>query len=96
MKFKFDISGLKKLEQKVNKLENLKYSDFITSSFLQRCSNFSSFDELLDNSGLNIRTQQQFDVRPRKEFDEYIRKVTFYNSFYDLEKAAYSEFIKKL
>jgi hypothetical protein len=102
---RIDIKGLKEIERKLNNLSNraqsidgkdqIPFDELFTNSFISRCSEYSSVEELFSASGFKIDTQEDFEVIPDKEWDEFIRKNTIYANWDEMLQAAGADWVSR-
>lgn len=101
----FKITGLKEIERKLDDLSrrakeidgtnDVPIDELLSVSFLSLCSKFSSAQEMFEASGYKIETQEDFNVIPDKEWDEFIKNNTEYTSWEEMLHAASAVWIKK-
>lgn len=99
------IKGLNELSNKLQKMQKaaqelggtheVKMSDIFPAAFMHRYTQFDNFDELLDKSGFKADTQEDFRTIPDNGFDEYICKVTSFDSWKAMLDAGTKEYVMK-
>lgn len=98
MSFKSDTSGLDKLKDNMEKLSGqseVKLVDLFDSEFMTKCSSYSSFEELVDDSGFKVESAEDFAAIPDDEWDAFINKSTSYSSWEEMQKDAAASYAKK-
>lgn len=93
----FKITGLDKLQKKLNDLQRkaeelhgeheISFSELFNSSFMQRYTNFTSFEALIEASGFKVET-------PDDDWDKHIAKTTKFSNWQEMINAARSEWAK--
>jgi hypothetical protein len=93
--FKFDDSGLRKLEKNVEKLsskDQVNLEEMFTNSFMSRHTNFESFNEFLEKSGL--QSSEEFVGHIETEgFNNFVEKETSFENWDDMQESAFHAFI---
>jgi hypothetical protein len=102
---KFEIDGLDDLTKDFQKLaqrakylagdSEVPFNTLFTQSFMAKHTPYESIDEFLDNSGLDISSNDDFDNIPQEKLDEYVKKVSDFNSWEEMFGAASDEYIFK-
>ena len=91
---------LKQLQKNAKKLSNTKqvsFKELFPNSFMKKYTSFSSMEELLDKSGFDVKSTEDFKAIPEDLFDKYISSNTKFKSWEEmLEKATSQYSIKKL
>lgn len=87
----FQIKGLDNLEKKLGKLaknaakldgqHNVPVAELLTPAFISQHTQFASADELFEQSGFKIESQEDFSAIPDEDWDKYIRSVSNLNSW---------------
>ncbi|WP_286978240.1 hypothetical protein [Pseudomonas sp.] len=93
MKVKSDLSGLKKLQENMEKLQGTRevpLSEVINAKFVSSHSRFSDFDNLLAEIG--VTTKEQFEALPDEEFDAFIAANTDFEGWLDMQQQAMSAY----
>jgi len=94
MKVTSDLSGLKKLQQNMEKLQGsheVSLAEIITDDFVSSHSKYAGFDELLADIG--VTTKEEFIALPDEKFDAFLAANTEFESWVDMQKqgaAAYA------
>ncbi|MGG3652603.1 hypothetical protein ABES36_14360 [Bacillus pseudomycoides] len=103
----FKIKGLKEFQKQLNNMEkaakelqgtnNVPFSVLFNNEFMTKYTNYSTFDELLNNSGFKVETEEDFKNIPDLEWDQYIKQVTVFENWDNmLSKAGKIYATKKL
>lgn len=93
MKFDFEIKGLDKLLKEMKKLERkVKLTELLTDSFIRNNSNYSSLQNMVDSFSGEIDSEKGFES---KEWDEFVRTQSKFNSWEEMLQAAHDEWVKK-
>lgn len=98
----FKMDGLDKLQRKLSDLAKLDktkvpLTEFLTPSFVQRYTKFSTAEELFDASGFEVTNAEDFKKITDADWDSFISKVSNFQSWDAmLSKAAELWFQKKL
>lgn len=99
------IKGLNELSNKLQKIQKaaqeldgtheVKMSELFPMTFMQRYTQFVSFDELLEKSGFKVDTQEDFKAIPDDEFDAYICEVTRFDNWKAMLDMGTKEYVTK-
>lgn len=100
MKITFDNSDFEKFQNHIERLDRelqntsdiVPFSEIITDSFIRKCSDFSSLDELLDAGGFNVNSHEDLEAITDAELDSHISKVTTFNNWDELLGTAVDEY----
>lgn len=91
---------LKQLQKNAKKLSNTKqvsFKELFPNSFMKKYTSFSSMEELLDKSGFDVKSTEDFKAIPADLLDKYIASNTKFKSWEEmLEKATSQYAMKKL
>ncbi|MGD9637515.1 MAG: hypothetical protein AB7U85_00475 [Alphaproteobacteria bacterium] len=100
-----NIKGLKEFQKKLEQLEenaksldgqhNIAIAELLTPEFVCHHTQFSSVDELFENSGFQIENSDDFAAIPDKEWDTYIRSVSSFSDWHTMLSKASEEWAKK-
>lgn len=86
-----------KLQKNIEELSKkaVSFNELFTTDFLNKCSSFNNIDDLISNSPFNIKTKEDFlNIISNEEWDSYIKSVTIFNSWKDMQLAASNSFVK--
>ena len=92
------VRNLKDLERRVRALDGehkVPLTELYSNNFVRRVSNFSSFEELLQAGGYDIKSEADFTAIPDDEWDEHVRANTRFDSWRDMKEEASSEWTAK-
>lgn len=92
MSIKSFTEKFEKLSKELEK-EPTPINKLLTKSFMEKYTDFSSFDELLENSNFTVNTNTDFENLPKEEFDNYIDSVTKFSSWSEMIKKAGSLYV---
>lgn len=98
------MTGFKELENKLNQMQKsaeeldgstVALNDLFTKSFMNKYTNYSSFDELLESGNFIVNSQEDFDNIPDSELDLHISQNTKFNTFQDMLDEAGADYALK-
>ncbi|WP_324737985.1 hypothetical protein VOI46_09520 [Pseudoalteromonas sp. CuT4-3] len=95
---KTDMSGLNKLQKNLSelgKLNTIAIGDVMTNEFISRYSSYSSLDELVDASGFDVNTAEDFKAIPDDEWEAFIVGNTSFSSWKEMQHKSHEEFVHK-
>jgi len=104
----FKISGLKKsinyLEDTIKKMakelegeHSISNDILFDSQFIKKYTNFISWDEMLDKSSFQIKSQEDFDkIQDEDEWSIYVDNNTKFNNWGEMINMGEKEFFSKL
>ena len=75
-KLKRKLEDLGRRAQELDGEQVVSFAELFPSEFIREHTTLGSMQELMDESGFKIETQEDFKAIPADEWDEYIRKVT--------------------
>jgi len=105
-----DIKGIKELEdkltnmaEKAEELEGTKkvsFDELFNKDFMIRHTDYAKFDDFVIQSklvpdGTTTLTEEIFTAIPDDDFDEYISKITKFDSWEHMKQIAVEEYYKK-
>lgn len=96
------IKGLDELQNKLQKMsDGLKeiegshpMGDIITDTFIKMYTKFNSLQELMDNSGFKIESQDDFKSIPDDDWDKYIASVSKFRNWKEMLDSAMEQYAK--
>ncbi len=91
--------NLNKLTENLRGLEakkEMKLADLMDADFIKANSEYSSLDELVLASGYKVESEEDFGDIPDAEWDVFIEGNTKFESWEDMQRAAFIEHTKKL
>lgn len=71
------------------------FSELFTESFMQKCSSFSSLDDLLRAGNFIVESNEDFDSIPEDALDAHISSVTCFRTWEEMLEAASSEYVSR-
>jgi hypothetical protein len=102
---KFDNSGFNELERKLKKMEqsaqaiegtnSVPFTELFPDGFMKKFTTFTSIENMLNESPFTIQTDEDFAAIDDSEWDEYIRKVTKFHSWEQMQEEAALEWTAK-
>lgn len=90
--------NLRKLQEKAEKIGGTRIvpiDELLTPTFVSRFTDFNNFQELVDASGFQVNSQEDFDSIPDEEWDAYIAKNSLFSSWEDMLNTAFAEQVKQ-
>ncbi len=93
MKFKMDLSGLKRLQRNARAFHGthqVKLVDLFDGAFMRSNTRFSSLQQMVDESGI-----EDFAAASDPDKDAMVRKLTRFTSWQEFLNAATVEYAKK-
>lgn len=93
MKFKIDISGLKRLQRNAQALSGthqIKLTELFDGPFMRSKTRFSSFEQMVTESGI-----EDFGAATDIDKDEMIRKLTQFSTWQEFLNTAGAEYAKR-
>ncbi|RCX11256.1 hypothetical protein DFR58_12629 [Anaerobacterium chartisolvens] len=83
----------RKIQEDLNGL--LPLNELMDEAFMQSSSRFKSFDDMLDNCGYKVETEQDFIDIPEAEWDLFIKNNTSFNGWAEMQQKAADEYTYK-
>lgn len=94
-----DLKGLKKISKNIKKLEGentINLNELFSSDFLIENSCFSSFDEMIEEFGINFENQEDFNnISESEEWENFIVSNTNFGSYEEMLNKAVNDFVIK-
>jgi hypothetical protein len=101
----FKITGLKEFQQKLEDLERkaevlhgeheVPFSELFNSYFMQKYTNFSTLEELIEAGGFKVDSEEDFKAIPDQEWGVHIAKTTKFANWQEMMEKAGAEWAKK-
>ncbi|WP_323737505.1 hypothetical protein PXD04_11350 (plasmid) [Methanosphaera sp. ISO3-F5] len=91
---------MKKLDKIIKNLGKLEgthefsLSEILSDKFIVENTKFSSFDDLVEQSGLEFNVETYEELYNNKELNEFISLNTKFNSLFGMVEVASTEFMK--
>ena len=101
-KTKFEMKGLEELSKNLDKitkkLESLKeqevsFSELFPSSFMMKYTQFRTIKEMVEKSPFKIESEEDFRNIPDKEWDNYVKEKTSFQSWDEMINKAEIEYL---
>lgn len=99
------ITGFDALQKRLNDLQHrvkdldgdrfLPISELLTEAFLSKHTRFSRVEDIFDNSGFKVESQEDLAAIPDDKWDEYIRSVSDFADWKSMLSAATQEWAAK-
>lgn len=86
----YEDSGLRRLQENLRGLSNTQQvplTELLSPEFMRQHTHFVSFDAMLDASPFAV-TADDFQAIPDDDWDAYVRKVTPFGSWENMQKEA--------
>lgn len=77
-------------------ISDIPFSELLNDLFIQRCSKFYSFDDLVFNYNFKIKSKGAFLALPKADLDKYIYYFTSYNTWDEMFNDAVKAYYEKL
>src|SRR5690554_2495748 len=102
MKAKFDFSEVEKAFDKFKKnakeIEegiSVSFDELFKSSFMERYTDSSTFDEFLSAGGFVVNSQENFERIPEEQMDSHVQKHTRFDKWEDMLGKATELYVAK-
>lgn len=79
----------------LSRTTNVSFDDLFTPSFMDKYTNFSSFEGLLTAGGFIVQSQEDFEAIPEDVFDVHISKHTKFKNWKEMLGKAGEEYIAR-
>jgi len=89
------LDDMKKKAEKLNGEHSVPLDELLDSSFMRQHTSYTSFDELLQDGGYSVESQEDFESIPDDEFDRHVQKHTSFNDWQEMREAAAGDWLKK-
>lgn len=105
--FKFEMEGMDKLQKQLKDMEraakslekgeSVQFDDLFNQVFMEKYTQFSSFDDFLKAGGFVVESQEEFEAIPDQDMNDHVSKTTNFRSWEEMFHAAGEKyFIKRL
>lgn len=87
----FDDRGLRRLQENLEELSdthNVPFPELFSREFMQEHTDYQSFEAMLDASPFDVTTAEEFKAIPDDDWELFIRKVTRFDSWLEMQKEA--------
>lgn len=92
------INSLKDLQNRAQRLEDthsVPVAELLTPQFMQRFTDFATFDAMVMASGFKAGTQAEFEAIPDHQWNAFISKSTRFPDWQSMLNEAGAEWAKK-
>ena len=89
---------LKKLSQRLEELDGthtIPFDELFPDSFMTANTKFASIQEMLDKSGFEVATREDFAAIPDDDWDRYVRANTTFESWSAMQGSAVQAWTSK-
>jgi hypothetical protein len=103
--FEFKMEGFDELEKRLDELhdqadqirgtQEVPLDELLNPGFLAKYSRFLSYDEMFEESGIRLKSQDDFANLPDGELDKVIQQNTTFATWQDMVSAAAVEWFQK-
>ena len=103
MEIKFDDSGLRDLQKRLNNLDKkqkendgnleIPFEELFYNEFMKEHTSFKTFDELLEKSGFQVDNQEDFKNIPDNEWNIFIKENTKFESWEEMQSEAGTKYV---
>ncbi len=93
-----NMDGFDELRKKIEELEGenrVPVNELLTSAFMKRWTDFSAFDQMVEESPFAVETAEDFESIPDDEWDEYVDQTTRFESWQEMINRAAAEYTKR-
>jgi hypothetical protein len=80
-----------KIEDEVN--GSVSFEALFDLGFMDKNSDFGTFNELLDHYGFEVNNQEDFEALNEEKLDDAIRKSTCFSSWNEMYEVAATEYV---
>lgn len=90
--------GLERLQRNAERLDgenSVPLAELFDPTFMRTHTEFTSFEEMLEESPWEIETQDDFEAIPEPEFDVFVREHTGFTSFEEMQQVAGNEWVRR-
>ena len=77
-------------------VSDIPFSELLNDLFVQRCSKFYSFDDLVFSYNFKIKSKDAFLALPKADLDKYIFYFTSYNTWEEMFNDAVKAYLERL
>jgi hypothetical protein len=98
------IKGLKDIQRKLDELKRkaesasgqIPIEELLSTTFISKYSNFNSFSEMVEKSGLDPQSQEDWDLMfTSEDWNSFISNNTLFSSWEDMISTATGEHFQK-
>jgi len=98
MKISFDLKGLENLQRNIEKLsgeQKVTFDILFPTSFMRKHTQFDSINDMVNKSAFKVESEEDFKNIPDKEWDDYVREKTSFQSWNEMLSKAGEEYLGK-
>ncbi len=89
------LKDLQRRAQNLDGTHSVPVSELLAPSFMQRYTNFATFDAMLAASGFKAETKDEFEAIPDDKWDAFIVSATRFSDWQSMLTKAGEEWAKK-
>ena len=97
--FSFDNSGLKKIQNNIDKLsselESVDFTEIFSDKFMKSNTSFSNFEKFIKLSGFDWSTQETVKKIPVEKLNEFVAANTKFSTWEQLFTTAQKQFLEQ-
>lgn len=93
-----DTSGFDELEKKLEEIggsNKVSFGELFPDSFINKHTDFKTLEELFEESGYEVETEEDFNQIPEEDWDEFIANNTVFSNWEVMMKKAFQGWVKK-
>lgn len=91
------LKNLEKASKELDGEHQVSFDDLFTTPFMRKHTNFSTFDEFLNDGNFVVNSEEDFENIPDVDMDNHVRKSTKFSSWEEMLTTASEEYtLKKL
>jgi len=100
-----EIKGLEEAKRKLEELQRkakdlqgkqgVSFAELFPSEFIRKHTDYESFENLLDASGFNLESQEDFEHIPDEEWDTFIKTHSRFATWKEMLRIAGQEYIAR-
>ena len=86
------------LQRRVSVLDGqnqVPFSDLFTQTFMAKYTTCSSIDELFEQGGIAVDSQEGFECIPEEQLDQVVATHTRFTTWEEMKRAAGEEWVKR-
>ena len=98
MKISFDLKGLENLQRNIEILsaeQKVTFDKLFPASFMRKHTQFDSINDMVNKSPFKVESEEDFKNIPDKEWDDYVREKTSFQSWNEMLSKAGNEYLGK-
>jgi hypothetical protein len=87
-----DLNNMSKEVTELSKINAIGFKQLFSDSFIRRHTQFSTLNELFENSGFIIKSEEDFDTIDENELNKHLSAKTDFDSWDNMLGKAYDEY----